>query len=69
VVFDKDGYGQLGFYSNAVAYLFQGLGSVFCVFIQEKIGDIRTMAWGSVLNIPFMIILIFPALKSEDLSS
>lgn len=27
------------------------------------------MAWGSVLNIPFMIILIFPALKSENLKS
>ena len=27
------------------------------------------MAWGSILNIPFMIILIFPALKSEDLTS
>ena len=27
------------------------------------------MAWGSVLNIPFMIILIFPALKSENLQS
>jgi hypothetical protein len=27
------------------------------------------MAWGSVMNIPFMIILILPALKSEDLSS
>lgn len=27
------------------------------------------MAWGSILNIPFMIILIFPALKSENLNS
>jgi hypothetical protein len=42
---------------------------VFCVFIQEKIGDIRSMAYSSLLNIPFMILLIFPALKSEDLGS
>lgn len=27
------------------------------------------MAYGSVLNIPFMIILIFPALKSENFNS
>ncbi|CDW77194.1 major facilitator superfamily protein [Stylonychia lemnae] len=69
VVFQRDGYDSLGFYSNAVAYLFQGLGSVFCVFIQEKIGDILTMAYGAVLNIPFMIIIILPALKSENLKS
>ena len=28
-----------------------------------------TMAYGSVLNIPFMIVLILPALKSENLDS
>jgi len=27
------------------------------------------MAYGSVLNIPFMIVLILPALKSENLDS
>ncbi len=67
VVFEKDGYGNLGFYSNAVAYLAQGTGSVFCVFIQKKIGDARSMAYSSCLCIPFIICLILPALKSENL--
>jgi hypothetical protein len=52
-----------------VAYLAQGTGSVFCVFIQDKIGDVKSMSYFSLLNIPAMIFLIFPALKSEDLDS
>jgi MFS family permease len=69
VVFDKDGYGSLGFYSNAMDYIAQGTGSVFCVFIMEKIGDIKSMAYSSCICLPFLACLIFPALKSENLNS
>ncbi len=64
VIFDKDGYGVLGFYSNAIAYLAQGTGSVFCVFIQDKIGDIKAMGFASLLNIPGMVSLLLPAVYS-----
>lgn len=69
VVFEKDGYGSLGFYSNAVAYFAQGTGSVFCVFFMEKFGDNKSMAWASLLNLPFIACLIIPAIKSIDLTS
>jgi len=62
-LFDVDGFDQLGFYSNAIAYLGQGTGSVFCVFISSKIGGARSMAWASLFAFPFMISLYLPAYK------
>jgi MFS family permease len=35
----------------------------------EKLGNIKTIAWGSVLCILFVASLIIPAIKSEDLES
>jgi predicted MFS family arabinose efflux permease len=69
VLFEKDNYGSLGFYSNAVAYLGQGSGSIFCVFISQKIGDSRSMAWSSLFALPFLFSMLLPAYKSIDLKS
>jgi hypothetical protein len=66
-LFLKDDYGALGFYCNAATYLAQGTGSIFCVFIMEKLGNVRSMAWGSVLCLTFVVSLIIPAIKSENL--
>lgn len=68
MLFEQDGYDNLGFYSNAAAYLGQGTGSVFCVAILLKIGTIKSMAYFALLNLPFIICLIFPAIKSEHLT-
>ena len=35
----------------------------------EKLGNVKTVAWGSVLCIVFVASLIIPAIKSEDLES
>jgi len=35
----------------------------------EKLGDVKAMAWGSVFSMTFVISLIIPALKSEDMKS
>jgi MFS family permease len=35
----------------------------------EKLGNVKTMAWGSVLCLAFVISLIIPAIKSEDLTN
>jgi hypothetical protein len=32
----------------------------------EKLGNVKSMAWGSVLCLTFVISLIVPAIKSED---
>ena len=68
-LFERDNYGILGFYCNALTYFGQALGSLFCIFIMEKLGNIKTIAWGSVLCILFVASLILPAIKSENLES
>ena len=42
---------------------------VILAFIMEKLGNVRTMAWGSVLCMTFVVSLIIPAIKSEDLAN
>ena len=32
----------------------------------EKLGNVRSMAWGSVLCLVFVVSLLFPAIKSEN---
>jgi Major Facilitator Superfamily len=58
----------LGFYSNAFAYLGQGTGSVFCVYMLMKLGAVKSMAYFALLNLPFILCLMLPAIKSEHLT-
>ena len=37
--------------------------------IMDKIGDIKTMAWGALVCLPYIASLLFPAYKSNDMSS
>jgi hypothetical protein len=64
-LFDDDGYDILGNISNAFAYIGQGTGSVFCVFILMKYGSVKSMAYFAILNIPFIIALLLPAYKGQ----
>jgi MFS family permease len=65
VILDDDGYGKLGFYSNAVSYVAQAIGSIAAMAIMEGLGDRKTMAWGSCFCIPFIVCLVSPALKYD----
>ena len=66
---EKNDYGSLGFYCHAATYLAQGVGSIFCVFLMEKLGNVKSMALGAFLCMVFVISLIAPAIKSEDPTS
>ena len=68
-IFETDGYGSLGYISNAVAYVGQGLGSVFCIYFQQRFGNINSMAYSSLLSLPFMLCLAVPALAHDNPSS
>lgn len=37
--------------------------------IMEKLGDIRTMAWGALVCLPYIATLLFPAYYSDNLGS
>ncbi len=64
-LFDDDGYDILGNISNSFAYIGQGTGSIFCVFITMKYGAVKSMSYFAILNIPFIIALLLPAYKSQ----
>lgn len=68
-LFEKDDYDTLGFYCHAVTYLAQGIGSIFCVFLMEKLGNIKSMALGAFLCMIYVVSLIVPAIKSENPTS
>lgn len=68
VLFEKDGYDSLGFFSNAAAYLGQGTGSVFCVWIMMKLGAAKSMSRFALINLPFIICLLIPAYKSAHMT-
>ena len=48
--------------SNSVAYVGQGIGSVYCVYFMQRIGDIKSMAYSSLLSMPFIIALVVPSI-------
>ena len=52
-----------------MAYVGQGSGSVFCVWIMMKIGGIKSMAYFALLNIHFIVALLLPAYKAENMDS
>jgi hypothetical protein len=69
VLFMKDGYENLGFYSNAMAYLSEGIGSIFVVFIIMKMGAAKSMSRFALMNLPFIFCLLIPAIKSDNMDS
>ncbi len=64
-LFQELGFGALGLVSNAVAYLGQGIGSIYSVYFVYKAGDVKSMGFASLLNIPFILCLLFPTLKEK----
>jgi hypothetical protein len=67
-LFEDDGYGKLGLYSNAAIYLGVGLGCLGATAGLRKLGVIKCLVLGAVLCIPFMGAFILPVLKSEKSS-
>ena len=62
-IFDAAGYGALGYISNFIAYIGQGIGSVFSIYSGQRLGDIKSMTYSSMLNLPAIICLIFPGIS------
>jgi hypothetical protein len=62
---EDNGYGKLGFYSNAMIYLALGIGSLISTGVMNKIGEIRTMALGGYLCVTFMGSFILTSLKAD----
>ena len=62
---EDDGLGKLGFWSIAVMYFAIAIGSLFSSVVQRKIGEIKCMAIGSVMNIPWILSLALCGLKKE----
>jgi hypothetical protein len=60
---EDDGYGKLGFLSNAVVYLALAFGSIISTGVMNKIGEKLSMAIGGLLCVPYMINFMFPAWK------
>jgi len=62
---EDNGYGKLGFFSNAMIYLALGLGSLMSTGVMNKIGEIKTMALGGYLCVSFMGSFILTSLKAD----
>ena len=65
-LFEALGYNSLGLISNSLAYIGQGTGSIFSVYLVYKIGIVKSIAYSCLLSIPFILSLIFPAVASEN---
>lgn len=63
---EDNGYGRLGFYSNAILYLALGLGSIIATWILSIFGEANTMGIGCLMCVTFMSSFIFPSLKQEN---
>jgi len=67
-LFEIGGYPSLGFYSNAVAYMGQGLGSIASVHLTQRHADSKIMACASILSLPFLLTMLLPAYRSVHLT-
>ena len=52
---EEDGFGKLGFWAIAVLYLSIAVGCLFSTWIMNRIGDIKCMALGSLMNTPWIL--------------
>jgi MFS family permease len=56
----------LGLVSNSIAYIGQGIGSIFSVYLVYTKGIVKSMSFASLLSIPFILSLIFPTLAKDN---
>eukprot|EP00347_Sterkiella_histriomuscorum_P000222 403376714 len=63
---EDNGFGKLGFYSNAILYLALGIGSIISTWVMRILGDPQTMGLGMLMCVTFMMSFIFPSLKQEN---
>ena len=65
-LFEKDGYNELGFYSNGIIFLGNAVGSTITVSLIHRIGIVKSLGTGAALSMLYMITLVFPALKYDN---
>jgi hypothetical protein len=61
---ENDGYGKLGFFSNASIALGVVVGSIISTIFMDKLGTIDAMGLGALACTPYCFSLILPAYKS-----
>ncbi|CDW84340.1 major facilitator superfamily protein [Stylonychia lemnae] len=63
---EDDGFGKLGFWSIGILYLSIMVGCFFSTAVQNKIGDVKCMALGSLLNTPWILSFALCGYKKEN---
>lgn len=63
---EDNGFGKLGFYSNAVLYLALGIGSIIATWVMNILGEAKTMSLGFLLCVTFMSSFIVPSIKQGN---
>jgi hypothetical protein len=62
---EDDDLGKLGFWSIAVLYLSVAIGSFVSTPITKKLGDVKAMALGSLMNTPWILSLALAGLRGD----
>ena len=56
----------MGFWAIAVLYLSIAVGSVFSTSVMNRIGDIKCMALGSLINTPWILVFALCGHKKSN---
>jgi hypothetical protein len=66
LLLEDDGFGKLGFYSNAAVYLGVCLGSLYAESAIAKLGGlVNSLIFGAFLCVPYLASFLLPILYSE----
>lgn len=57
--------GKLGFWAIGVMYLSIGVGSMLSTVAMNKMGEIKCMAIGSIVNTPWILSMALCGLRSD----
>jgi hypothetical protein len=66
LLFEEDGYGKLGFVTLSCLYSSIAVTSMFSTYIMRKLGEIKSMSLGSILNTPWILTFILISYNSVD---
>lgn len=68
ILLEDDGFGKLGFYSNAAVYLGVCVGSIYAEVTIAMVGGlVNSLILGSFLCVPYLASFLLPVLYSEGL--
>jgi len=63
---EEAGFGKLGFWAIAACYLSIAIGSPFTTWIMNRIGEIKCMALGSLINTPWILAFALCGYKKSN---